>query len=84
MMGSSVNLAARLMGKAANDEIFVSGDVYKSSTNEFKFTQLPSVKVSLCIVTCSYFSIYLFLSLFMYVCVWMDVFVSLITLLFII
>lgn len=45
MMGTSVNLAARLMGKAGRDEILVSGDVYKSSNKEFSYKALPSVQV---------------------------------------
>ena len=50
MMGSSVNLAARLMGKAGPEEIYVSDEVYKSSAKEFTYEELPVVQVCVDIV----------------------------------
>ena len=44
MMGASVNLAARLMGKCASGEILVSETVFQASQNDFVFELLPPVK----------------------------------------
>eukprot|EP01041_Mallomonas_annulata_P007424 gene7424-15167_t len=43
MMGTSVNLAARLMGKCAPGEILVNETVYQSSQSAFVFQALPKV-----------------------------------------
>ena len=44
MMGGSVNLAARLMGKADIGRILVSESVYLSSHRDFVFNSLPPVQ----------------------------------------
>ncbi len=43
-MGGSVNLAARLMGKAESGEILVNESVYQSSQRDFMFNTLPPVQ----------------------------------------
>ena len=44
VMGSSVNLAARLMGKALVGQILVNGGVYLRGNGEFSFEKLPKIQ----------------------------------------